>query len=117
MAARSTRRAAEPSEEIFVDEREQELLEQAAVRLDTRAWGLTVGAVLGLGLFASTLFLVVKGGPNVGQHLELLSVYFPGYRVTVLGSFLGFVYAFVVGYGVGYALGRLYNWMADLAAR
>ena len=52
---------------------------------------------------------MLKGGENVGQHLQLLGVFFPGYRVTVLGSFIGLVYGFVFGYGVGRIIGAVYN--------
>jgi hypothetical protein len=48
----------------------------------------------------------------MGRHLNLLSVYFPGYRVSFLGSLIGFVYAFVIGYGLGRLIGVTYNWLA-----
>ncbi len=84
-------------------------IESTLLALNARAWGIAFGLVLGGGLFLATLFLVVRGGPNPGQHLQLLSAFFPGYRVTVLGSFLGFVYAFVVGYALGRVIGEVYN--------
>jgi hypothetical protein len=87
---------------------EQEL-RLAVARLNERAWGITGGLLLGLGLFLATLVLVIKGGPNPGPHLSLLRVYFPGYRVTLLGSFVGFIYAFVVGYALGRLIGSVYN--------
>ena len=31
------------------------------------------------------------------------------YRVTVLGSFVGFVYGFVTGYAIGRFIGFIYN--------
>jgi len=83
----------------------------AVRRLNARAWGITGGLLLGGALFAATIFLVVKGGPNMGQHLGLLATYFPGYRVSVLGGFIGFVYAFVLGYGAGRVVGSVYNRM------
>jgi hypothetical protein len=82
------------------------------LRLNTRVWGITLGLLLGTGLFLATIFLVIKGGPVVGPHLSLLGVYLPGYRVTVLGSFIGFVYMFVIGYGLGYLIGAVYNRIA-----
>ena len=45
----------------------------------------------------------------MGQHLTLLRVYLPGYSVSWLGAFVGFIYAFVVGYGLGRFVGGLYN--------
>lgn len=88
---------------------ERQVLERAVRRLNERAWGITLGLLLGAGLFVATIVLVIKGGPSVGQHLGLLANYFPGYRVTLLGSFIGFVYAFVLGYGLGRIVGSVYN--------
>jgi hypothetical protein len=82
------------------------------LRLNARAWGISFGLLLGLGLFVATNFLVLKGGPDVGAHLGLLSAFFPGYRVTFLGSLLGFMYAFVLGYGLGRVIGEVYNRLA-----
>lgn len=84
-------------------------LNQAILRLNGRAWGISLGLLLGGGLFLATIILVIKGGPNMGQHLKLMSAYFPGYRVSVLGALIGFAYAFVVGYGLGRLIGHLYN--------
>lgn len=92
-------------------------LSQAILRLNSKAWGIAVGMLLGTGLFLATIILVAKGGPNVGQHLQLLSAYFPGYRVTILGSFIGFAYGFVVGYGLGRLVGSLYNKLVGPAKR
>jgi len=83
-------------------------------RLNQRAWGIAMGLLLGGGLFIATNVLVIKGGPYVGQHLSLLAAYFPGYRVTFLGSFVGFVYAFVVGYALGRLIGTIYNKLVDM---
>lgn len=77
--------------------------------LNARAWGISTGLLLGGGLFAATNFLILKGGPDVGRHLRLLSAFFPGYRVTFLGSIIGFVYAFVLGYALGRLIGEVYN--------
>jgi len=84
-------------------------LRRAVARLNERAWGITLGLLLGLGLFIATNILVVKGGPEVGPHLALLRIYFPGYRVTFFGSMIGFVYAFVLGYALGRLIGAVYN--------
>ncbi|HSK18811.1 MAG TPA: hypothetical protein VK912_06705 [Longimicrobiales bacterium] len=84
----------------------------AVLRINARAWGISTGLLLGLGVFLATNLLVVRGGVNVGQHLQLLGIYFPGYTVTFVGSLIGFVYAFVVGYGVG----RIIGWIYALAA-
>ena len=94
---------------------ETQELRRVTLRLSAQAWGVSFGLLLGLGLFVATIVLVAKGGPNVGQHLGLLAEYFPGYRVTVVGAFIGFVYAFVVGYALGRIIGLVYNTVAELS--
>lgn len=79
-------------------------------RLHARAWGIAAGALLGMTLFIATIILVIKGGPNLGQHLGLLGVFLPGYTVSVQGAFIGFVYLFVIGYALGRLTGTLYNY-------
>jgi len=86
-----------------------ETLQLAIRRLNARAWGMSVGLVFGFGLLLATNILVLKGGPNVGAHLRLLSNYFPGYRVTFAGSLVGFVYAFVLGYALGRLIAAVYD--------
>lgn len=85
----------------------------ALVHLNARAWGISVGLLFGLGLFVATNVLVLRGGETVGPHLGLLRMFFPGYSVTFVGSFVGFVYAFVVGYAAGRLIGVVYNRLAE----
>ncbi len=87
-------------------------VQSTLLALNARAWGIAFGLVLGVGLFLATIFLVIKGGPNVGQHLRLLAAFFPGYSVSLAGSLLGFVYAFVIGYALGRVIGEVYNRLA-----
>jgi hypothetical protein len=93
-------------------ESEEEQIEKAIVLLNAKLLGVVLGFLSGTGLFLITNFLVLKGGPNVGAHLSLLAVFFPGYRVTFLGSLIGFGYAFGVGFLAGVALGAVYNKLA-----
>jgi hypothetical protein len=93
---------------------EEQELQAALVRLNARAWGIAMGLLLGGGLFVATNVLVLKGGENVGQHLQLLGVFLPGYSVSFLGSLVGFVYLFVLGYIVGRFIGVVYNKMVEL---
>ncbi len=95
-----------------MEKTEEEALRQAMLRLNARAWGIAFGLLLGGGLFIATNVLVLRGGPAVGRHLQLLAVFFPGFRVTFLGSLIGFVYAFVVGYALGRLVGVVYNRLA-----
>ncbi len=99
--------------EQLTSEEEREL-QRVTLRLNAQAWGVSFGLLLGVGLFVATIVLVAKGGPNVGQHLGLLREYLPGYRVTVAGAFLGFIYAFFFGYALGRIIGVVYNKVATL---
>ncbi len=83
------------------------------VRLNAKIQGIVTGLLAGLVLFIATNWLVLKGGKSVGLHLSLLGQFFIGYRVTFLGSLVGFAYAFVCGFIVGYTVAWLYNQLAD----
>ncbi len=95
--------------------RNDQAVQEMILRINARAWGIAVGLLLGVGLFMATIVLVLRGGDPVGPHLSLLGIYFPGYRVTFLGSLIGFVYAFVLGYGIGRLIGAVYNRIVALA--
>lgn len=91
---------------------ELKALRKTLAGANEQGWGIAFGLLAGLGLFFATIVLVLKGGDNPGSHLRLLNVYFPGYQVTWIGAFIGFVYAFVGGYAVGRSIATLYNWLS-----
>ncbi len=84
------------------------------LRLNATIMGIITGFVIALGIFVVTNFLIIKGGPNVGLHLKLLSNFFPGYTVTFPGSIIGAIYGFISGLIIGYVVCAIYNWVADL---
>ena len=75
------------------------------------ARGVVTGLLAGLGIFAATNWLVLKGGEHVGPHLALLAQFFPGYSVTFAGSLIGLAYGCVIGFVIGYGFARVYNWI------
>jgi hypothetical protein len=91
----------------------EEIVLTRLLRLNAMVQGIVTGIVAGLGVFIATTWLVLKGGEVVGPHLSLLSQFFIGYRVTFVGSLIGFAYAFVYGFAGGYFVARMYNWFAD----
>ncbi len=95
-------------------QREEELIQRAVIRLNAKFLGLVLGLLMGFGLFAATIILVIKGGPNPGEHLGLLSQFFPGYAITFPGSLIGFAYAFAVGFLMGAVIGVVYNKVAKV---
>ena len=82
------------------------------LRLNATIMGLVTGSVIGFGIFAATLWLVIKGGYVVGPNLSLLGQFYPGYTVTFVGSFIGLGYGFVTGFVIGYFIATVYNWLA-----
>jgi protoporphyrinogen oxidase len=78
-------------------------------KLDRVAFGLSLGAVAGGLLFVATLILALKGGEVVRPYLQLLSQYFPGYRVTVPGSVFGLAYGFIFAFTAGWLFAFLRN--------
>jgi len=88
---------------------QDEKLMRSVIRFNGVILGLVVGIMVGLGIFVATNWLVLKGGPNVGEHLQLLSQYFFGYSVSFVGSFIGMIYGFVTGYVLGWFLAFIYN--------
>ena len=74
-----------------------------------------VGALLGgVGLFVMTAWLLVKGGPATGAHLQLLGQYFYGYSVTWSGCIVGLLYGALVGAVAGWCIGAVYNLVVGL---
>ena len=87
------------------------------LRLDAMAQAVSAGVLLGLGIFVATNWLVLKGGPVVGPNLALLSQFCPGYRVTFVGSLIGFAYGLMYGGLAGFTISWLYNRVVDATHR
>ena len=98
-------------------DREYDELLETVLYIDAWALGLVMGIVTGTVIFASTLWLLLKGGSVVGPHLALLSQFFPGYSVTYIGSIVGFIYGVIAGYIAGWCIGWLYIRFAQLRSR
>ncbi len=94
-------------------DREQVLVARAIARLRAGIVAIVTGMIGGVALSAATLWLVIKGGPNVGQHLGLLRFYYPGYAVTWTGALVGFVYGALTGAILGWCVAWLYNVLAS----
>jgi len=76
---------------------------------DPKILGLTLGILFGLIVFVATNWLVIKGGQEVGPHLQLLNQFFIGYEVSFVGSIIGLVYSFVIGFIFGTLFGWIYK--------
>jgi protoporphyrinogen oxidase len=96
-------------EETLVEEALEAALARVFMKLDSMAFGISIGALSGVILFLATLLLVFKGGDVVGPILGLLRNYFPGYSVSPAGSLLGLTYGFVSGFVGGWIFAFLRN--------
>ena len=96
---------------------------KGVLRLNAKYLGLIVGLLLGLAVFIATNWLLIKaritptGERGVGPHLQLLSQFFIGYRVSFIGSIIGFLWGFGIGSICGTAIGFIYNRIVDFRRR
>lgn len=87
---------------------------RAVARIHAGVMAVVCAVLGGAGLFTMTLWLVIRGGIDVGAHLGLLSWYFYGYSVTWGGAFVGLFWGTVAGGLIGWFIGEVYNlvvWM------
>lgn len=92
----------------------EKVIKTRLLRLNASIHGIVFGLLLGLIIFIATNWLVIKGGEVVGPNLVLLNQFFIGYRVTFLGSIVGFGYGFLTGFIVGFFVASVYNWILDM---
>lgn len=104
----------------ILNQTNNEKLFKGILRLNSKILGLILGLIFGLLIFIATNVLLIKGGHTtpggeyvVGPHLQLLGQFFIGYRVSFLGSIIGFFYGFAVGTMIGAAIGWIYNKVVD----
>ena len=91
---------------------DDDLIDRSLLRLNTVATATGLGLLFGIVLFITTLFLAIRDGASAGPHLSLLGQYFPGYSVTVLGSFIGFAYAFATAFIATELFVRVYDYVS-----
>ncbi|HEX6126994.1 MAG TPA: hypothetical protein VFZ23_16595 [Pyrinomonadaceae bacterium] len=91
------------------DDPSQRIIVQSLAKLDGTALGIALGTLGGLAIFAATNYLVFKGGDVIGPNLSLLAQFFPGFEVSIAGSFIGFVYGLITGFVFGWLIAFLRN--------
>src|SRR5262245_46742806 len=82
------------------------------VRIHAEVIALICALIGGGGLCVGTVWLLLKGVPHVGAHLQLLGQFFIGYSVTWTGSVIGFMYGALLGGIIGWTIGAIYNGIA-----
>ena len=89
-------------------------ISRALARIRTDALAVVCASIGGVGLCVMTMWLVIKGGPHTGEHLQLLANYFIGYSVSWGGSLVGFFYGALTGGIIGWMVGTIYNRVVGL---
>lgn len=87
----------------------EELLRGAFARYDPVALGLSLGVVMGLGLFLATAALLLEGGEPLGPNLSLLGAYLLGFEVSWAGALLGALEAMAFGFLFGAVMAKSIN--------
>ncbi len=96
---------------------ENEELSRVVIKIQAGVLAVVCALIGGIGLFAMTVWLLIKGGESVGLHLQLLDNYFIGYSVTWTGSLIGFLYGALFGGVIGWIIGKIYNAVAGFRQR
>jgi MFS family permease len=78
--------------------------------LDKRAFGIAIGAAVGLTVFLLTALYLLRE-PDHGVGLVLLAQYFKGYSVSWGGALIGFLWGFLVGFVGGWFVAFCRNLM------
>lgn len=85
---------------------------RTSTKLDPDAFGLTCGAMWGLGLFALTWWLIALDGPS--KKPTGLGRVYRGYTISPEGSVIGLIWGFVDALLGGIFFAWLYNWIAGI---
>ena len=113
-STRCNRRSEKASEIMTHQALQKDEISRALARIRTGALATVCAMIGGVGLFVMTAWLLIQDGPEVGQHLQLLSNYFIGYSVTWWGSVVGLFYGTLCGGVIGWAIGTIYNRIVKL---
>ena len=80
------------------------------MKLDTKAFALASGLIIGLGLFLITWFIIALDGAS--GEITVISRVYRGYNISPLGSLIGLIWGFCDGFIGGAVFAWLYNSLA-----
>jgi len=80
------------------------------MKFNIKAFALVSGLMYGFVLFISALWLMARGYSN---QETLLSMVYPGFTISPLGSLLGLIYGLFDGVIIGALFAWLYNHLAQ----
>jgi len=85
------------------------VLKPSTLRLHGVSLGVAIGSIAALCLFASTVWLVVRGTAGESVHAALFSNYIPGYSVSIMGGLWGAIELFGLVFLSCLLLATVYN--------
>ncbi len=77
------------------------------MELNPKNLGLAGGIVWGACMFVTTLLSMITGYAQ--DFLKIMGSVYPGYKIGILGSFIGLIYGFLDGFIGFYLFGLVYN--------
>ncbi len=77
------------------------------MKLDALNFGIAGGIIWGVTVFICTLLAIYTGYSET--FLAILQSVYPGYHISLLGSFVGLIYGFLDGFLGFFLLAWLYN--------
>jgi hypothetical protein len=80
------------------------------MKLNIKAFALVSGLIYGLVLFVSAWWLMARGYSN---QETLLSMVYPNFTISPLGSLLGLIYGLFDGVIIGALFAWMYNHLAQ----
>jgi hypothetical protein len=90
------------------------IFKPATLKLHSFASGVAPGLVVGLALFLSTSWLVIRGTADSSVHAALLSNYLPGYTVSIMGGLIGAIELFLLVMVSSTIMAAIYNKVVDI---
>ena len=93
------------------DEPSDAALGSEVARLQIPEFPAAAGMLAGVLILLASVLLVINHRPGepLGPHLGLLTQYLPGYRVSIGGGLIGFLYFLVLGALGSACIGWIYN--------
>ncbi len=82
------------------------------MKLNAKSLGLAGGVLWGVVMFIMTWLSMFTG--YASMWLAMMMDVYPGYDVSVVGSFIGLIYGFIDGFVGLFLIGWLYNRMTDV---
>jgi len=80
------------------------------MKLDVKAFAITCGLLMGLGLFLATWWIIILDGPS--DRMTFIGQVYRGYGLNGMGSLVGLIWGLVDGAIGGAIFAWLYNFLA-----